>query len=107
MPPMIGGVHHSFPWTILQGAGYDQVRTFGTEAIPFLLKKLQESYNRLPEYTPIQGWGIMCLLGELTGVDIFEGEIEGGWRKGNVQEMEKSWIRWGQQQGYLIKEEKF
>jgi len=89
--------HHSFPWTILRGKGYEKIKSFGQKAIPFLLAKLKEEN--------VQTWGIFAHLTELTGEDIFIGEEEiienTTWRKGQVDPTIDAWLKWGRDKGYL------
>jgi hypothetical protein len=97
--------HHSFPWTILKGEGFEKVKAFGKDAIPNLIGKLQEAVqaNEKGEHAEVQVWGIHALLYELTGKDIFVGEenVMPGWRAVDVWSTCRAWIEWGRREGHL------
>src|SRR5579883_3517739 len=95
--------HHSLPWTILRGPGFERVKAFGKDAIPLLLGKLQEALDAdsKGEHADVQVWGIFALLHELTGQDMFVGEenVMPGWRAMDVWSTCRAWIAWGKREG--------
>ena len=95
--------HHSFPWTICNGAGYEKMKAFGVASVPLLLGKLVEEKEARgrDEFAPVQAWGIFHLLGEFTGEDIFAGEVEDGFVKGHFDDTLNLWIEWGKKKGHI------
>lgn len=81
---------HSFPWTIMRGPAYEQLKAAGLHIVPFLLKKVGDD-----------PWiAYLELLHEITGADIFAGEQDTDFRKYDVEATAKAWQAWGKNQGY-------
>lgn len=93
---------HSFPHTILRGSGFEKIKSFGKEALPFLFKSLEHVHSDGHNEVYVNSWGIMWYLPSLVGEDVTVTEpIMEGWVGGNWKKSVLSWINYGKKKGYL------
>lgn len=81
---------HSFPHTILKGTGYEKIKAWGTDALPLLLKVLENQKD-------IPVWGILFHLPSITGIDISDVTRGSGFNMMNVENSVKAWVQWGKE----------
>lgn len=69
------------------------IRTYGAEAIPVMLRRLESTQNHPdgPE------WNVMLLLSEMAGDEVEVAEEQ----RGCVDELVKLWLEWGKSRGHI------